>query len=118
MRVDPWRAQSAVTSIEPFQAVFDELPDDLRGLRGVSQQLVAHYMIDGDEPGGRVTGERLAEVDTRYADAMVARLLALGQPSLARERPTAERIVGCCRDFALLFVAMARHKGFPARIRV
>lgn len=115
--VEPWRTQSALTWIEPFRAVFDALPDDLAGLRGVSQQLVTHYMFSG-EGGGPVKGERLAETDIRYADAMIRRLLELGPPSLIGERPTAQRIVGCCRDFALLFVTMARHKGFPARIRV
>jgi len=64
-----------------------------------------------------ITGERLKEVDTRYADAMFARLLEMGPQKLSRERATDERIARCCRDFAVLFVAMARHKGIPARIR-
>jgi hypothetical protein len=54
----------------------------------------------------------------RYADKMFARILEMGSPKLSRERPPAERIAGCCRDFAVLFVAMARHKGIPARVRV
>src|SRR5687768_11054798 len=29
-----------------------------------------------------------------------------------------ERIVGCCRDFTLLFVSLARYHGIPARSRV
>ncbi len=49
---------------------------------------------------------------------MFARILELGEPTLLRKRPVAERIAGCCRDFALLYVAMARHKGIPARMRV
>jgi hypothetical protein len=57
-------------------------------------------------------------VDTRYAQTMFARLLAKGPPTLSRPRPTEERIAGCCRDFAVLFVTMARHKGYPARVRV
>jgi len=117
-RVEQWRSQSAVTQVGRFSPAIDALPSDLRGLRDVSRQLVAHYMFGGDEAGGPVSGPRLVEVDTRYADAMLGRLLELGAPSLARERPLAERIVGCCRDFTVLFVAMARHKGIPARMRV
>lgn len=64
-----------------------------------------------------VRGERLAEVDLRYAEAMLARLEVLGGP-LARTRPLAERIVGCCRDFTVLFLALARQAGLPARARV
>ena len=54
----------------------------------------------------------------RFAETMLLRLLETGQATLTRERPPEERIAGCCRDFATLFVTMARHKGFPARIRV
>ena len=115
---DPWRSQSAVTQVGPSGMSIDELPSSLSGLRKVSQQLVAHYMGSSDGVTGPITGERLKEVDTRYADAMFARLLELGPPKLSRERPPEERIAGCCRDFAVLFVAMARHKGIPARVRV
>lgn len=117
--IAPWRSQSAVT--QPGQSgatAIDDLPSDLSSLRAVSQQLVAHYMGSSDGTSGPVEGERLNEVDTRYADAMFSRLLDMGPPTLARERPATERIAGCCRDFAVLFVAMARHKGFPARVRV
>ena len=115
---DLWRSQSAVTQLGRARTAIDGLPPDLSSLRAVSQQLVAHYMGSSDGASGPVEGERLSEVDTRYAEAMFARLLAMGAPTLSRERPAGERIVGCCRDFAVLFVAIARHKGFPARVRV
>lgn len=113
-----WRSQSMVTQLGRTSAAIDAIPADLASLRAVSQQLVTHYMGSSDGTSGPVEGERLSEVDTRYAQAMVARLLAMGPPVLARQRPANERIVGCCRDFAVLFVAMARHQGFPARMRV
>ncbi len=115
---EPWRSQSAVTQVGPSGTAINELPSSLNGLRQVSQQLVAHYMGSSDGVTGPITGERLNEVDTRYADAMFARLLEMGPPKLSRERPPEERIAGCCRDFAVLFVAMARHKRVPARVRV
>ena len=116
--VNLWRSQSAVTRIDCTVKALDALPADLAGLREVSQQLLTHYMGFSDEASGPVTGQRLAEADTRYADPMFARILELGEPNLLRTRPAAERIAGCCRDFALLYVAMARHKGIPARVRV
>jgi transglutaminase-like putative cysteine protease len=118
---DPWRSQSAVTQLAQTSAAvkaIDDLPADLASLRAVSQQLVAHYAGSSDGTSGPVEGEQLSEVDTRYAQAMFAHLLAKGPPTLSRPRPAEERIVGCCRDFAVLFVAMARHKGYPARVRV
>jgi hypothetical protein len=33
-------------------------------------------------------------------------------------REPVDRVVGCCRDYTLLFVSMLRHKGIPARSRV
>ncbi len=113
-----WRSQSAVTQVFSSASALDDLPSDLLGLREVSRELVAHYMGASDGSSGQIVGERLKEVDLRYAEAMFARLLQLGTPKLARTRPPEERIAGCCRDFAVLFVAMARHKGIPARVRV
>ncbi len=113
-----WLEQSAVTSVERAGSAIDSLPSSVSGLREVSQQLVAHYMGNSDGSTGPVTGERLKEVDTRYADAMFLRLLEKGAPTLSRERPPEERLAGCCRDFAVLFVTVARHKQIPARVRV
>ena len=96
----------------------DELSSSLSNLREVSQRLVAHYMGNSDGTTGPITGERLKEVDLRYANAMFDRLLELGPPMLSRDRPPEERLPGCCRDYAVLFVSMARHKGLSARVRV
>jgi hypothetical protein len=112
-----WRPQSVVTDLGGFSTLIDELPSDLASLRRASQQLVVHYTSSGDEAENGGAAARIGEVDTRYAEAMFARILALGPPALTRERPPGERIVGCCRDFTVLFVAMTRHKGIPARAR-
>jgi Transglutaminase-like superfamily len=116
--VNPWCPQSAVTRVGAFGPAIDESPSDLFGLRATSRELVAHYLGASDGTSGPITGERLQEVDARYAEIMFARLLELGAPTLSRKRAPEERIAGCCRDFAALFVAMARHKGIPARVRV
>jgi len=113
-----WRSQSAVTEVGRSGRGIDEVPSSLGGLRDVSQQLVAHYMGSSDGSTPPIEGERLKEVDMRYADKMFAHLLEMGSPKLSTERPPTERIVGCCRDFAVCFVAMARHKGISARVRV
>jgi transglutaminase superfamily protein len=115
---DPWRSQSAVTQVGPSAPAIDDLPSSLEGLRKISQKLVSHYMGSSDGLTGPITGERLKEVDLRYADAMFARLLEMGPPKLSRERPPDQQIAGCCRDFTVLYVAMARRKGIPARVRM
>ena len=119
LQVDRWLCQSAVTFLGSSSAgAIDELPSDPFVLREVSQQLVAHYMGASDGSSVQITGERLKEVDLRYADLMFARLLELNSQKLLRKRTSDERIAGCCRDFAVLFVSMARHKGIPSRVRV
>jgi Transglutaminase-like superfamily len=113
-----WRPQSVVTRVGPWGKAIDAIPSSLDALREVSQKLVAHYMGNSDGSTGPITGERLKEVDLRYAEAMFRRLLEMGSPQLARARPPEERLAGCCRDFAVLYVSMARQKGIPARVRV
>jgi hypothetical protein len=114
-----WASQSRVT--EPGRQAgeaIDGLPGELSALREASSQLVFHYIGGGDFAANGVPAERMAEINTRYADEMFACVLERGEPTLARNRPPAERMVGCCRDATVFFLALARHKGIPARARV
>jgi hypothetical protein len=116
---DHWASQSPVTSPGPAAgAAIDALPSDLGELREAASQFVFHFQTGGDFAANGVPAERLAEIHTRYADAIFALLLSRGERSLARERSPGDRVVGCCRDATVLFVALARHKGIPARARV
>ena len=113
-----WKDQSKFTDPVAAGAVIDELPGDLAALREASSRLVFHYRADGDWAENGVPAGRAGEIDARYADSMFALLLSRGEPTLARKRLPPDRVVGCCRDAALLFVSLARHKGIPARMRV
>ena len=113
-----WAVQSLVTEPGPAAAAIDRLPSDLGALRAASQQLVFHYWADGDWAENGVAAERISEIDTRYAAAMFARLGELADLPLSAARQPRQRLVGCCRDFTVLFVSMARHKGIPSRARV
>jgi len=114
-----WASQSPVT--DPGAAgrtAIDALPGELGALREACSRLVFHYRAGGGFAANGIPAERMSEINTRYADAMLARVLERGEPSLARDRVAAERLVGCCRDATVLFLALARHKGIPARARV
>ena len=113
-----WAVQSLVTEPGPAAAAIDRLPSDLGALRAASQQLVFHYWADGDYAANGIAPERISEIDTRYAAAMFARLGELADLPLSAAREPRQRLVGCCRDFTVLFVAMARHKWIPSRARV
>jgi hypothetical protein len=113
-----WGGQSGVTDPGPARAALDELPPALAALRAASSRLVFHYRAGGDFAENGVPAERIGEINTRYADAMLALILGRGEPALGRERRPPDRVVGCCRDATVLFLALARHKGIPARARV
>lgn len=113
-----WASPSAVTLADDAGDVLDQLPDDIRALRQVSCNLVFHYWAGGDFDENGVDRRRVVEIDSRYADVMFDRLWTLGGRSLTAPRSPAQRVVGCCRDFTVLYVAMARRKGVPARARV
>lgn len=116
--VTDWARQSDVTDPGAAAAAIDELPAALGALREASSQLVFHYRAGGDFAENGVPAERIGEINTRYADAMLALILERGEPDLGRERRPPDRVVGCCRDATVLFLALARHKGIPARARV
>jgi hypothetical protein len=91
------------------------LPRDPAGIGAIVRNLTVHYRASGiDFPP-----DRLADIDTRW----VSRMLDLdherfdGAP-LDVPRPAERRVVGCCRDSALLTVAALRAHGIPARSRV
>jgi hypothetical protein len=115
---DGWARQSAVTDPGAAAGAIDALPAELAALREASSQLVFHYRAGGDFAENKVPAERMAEINTRYADAMLALILERGEPTLGRKRQAPDRLVGCCRDATVLFLALARHKGIPARARV
>jgi hypothetical protein len=109
--------QSRVTDPGKHVGLLDGLPRDIRGLCWVVQGLVIHYR-EGDRFGYAIPEERLSEVDTRYADRMLTRIREMDDSPLVEERPPEKRLVGCCRDFTVLFLTLARHVGMPARARV
>lgn len=113
-----YATHSRFTDPGPAAGWLDGVGPDLAELRRAAGGLVFHYWGNGDITDHGFPAERLAEVDLRYAADMFARLRTLNPAPLAEERAPTERIVGCCRDFTLLFVSMARHHGIPARSRV
>lgn len=96
----------------------DAVPKELGELREAASQLVFHYWAMGDITQHGFPAERNEEINLRYAEDMFARLRELSPAPPGGTRAPLERIVGCCRDFTLLFVSMARHHGIPARARV
>jgi Transglutaminase-like superfamily len=113
-----YAAQSRVTDPGRFAGRVDGLPATLASMRTAARELVFHYRADGDFAENGIAAGRIAEIDTRYAEDMLARLFQLADVPLGHPRAPAQRLVGCCRDFTVLFLAIARAHGVPARARV
>ncbi|MEV4055787.1 transglutaminase-like domain-containing protein [Amycolatopsis sp. NPDC049688] len=102
----------------PHADWLDATPRTVAALREAASELVFHYWGAGDITEHGFPAARRAEITLRYATDMWARLRELDPAPPGGPRPPLHRIVGCCRDFTLLFVSMARHHGIPARARV
>jgi hypothetical protein len=113
-----YAAQSRITDPGRFADRVAEVPPALTAMRTAARELVFHYSADGDFAANGIEASRVAEVDTRYAEDMLARLFQLADLPLGHPRAPAQRLVGCCRDFTVLFLAIARAHGVPARARV
>jgi hypothetical protein len=87
-------------------------------MRRAARQLVFHYRADGDFTENGIAAERIAEIDTRYAEDMLGRIVELSDSPLTADRRPCDRLVGCCRDFTVFFLAILRAHGVPARARV
>ena len=97
-------------------ASFDALPGDVASLATIVPGLLLHQHI-GPAYGAPIAAERIEEAHLREADDVLACVLAHDGAALSVPRPPGKRAIGVCRHFALLLVAMLRHKGIPARAR-
>jgi hypothetical protein len=113
-----WAKQSPVTDPGEFAELAREVPGILSGIRAAARGLVFHYRAGGDFAVNGISPSRIAEIDTRDARDMLARLTSLAAQPLASTRAASQRLVGCCRDFTVLFLTIARAHNFQVRARV
>jgi len=113
-----YATQSRVTDPGRFADLASGVAGDLPAMRAAAQQLVFHYRADGDFTENGIDAGRISEIDTRYAEGILGRLEQLADQPLAKPRQPSQRVVGCCRDFTVLFLSIARGHAVPARARV
>ncbi|WBQ07505.1 transglutaminase-like domain-containing protein [Kribbella sp. CA-293567] len=95
-------------------ALLDALPADVPALTAAVRNLLIHYR------GGGIafTGDRYEEINHRWVEAMLTTDQRRNGTPLTAPREPSDRIVGCCRDYALLTISALRQRGVPARSRV
>jgi hypothetical protein len=111
-------AQPAVmTAAGNHARLFDELPSDVATLTRIVQGLALHEHGAAPFYGVKIPEKRLSESHIRPVEQILDRLLAIDPRPLSVARSVDKRLVGTCRHFVLLLVAVLRAKGMPARGR-
>lgn len=113
-----FKQQSMFSAPGRFAALWDEVQPTIPEMKATIEPLIFHYRAHGDWYENGIDADRIVEIDLRYTDAMLSRIEELDPIESGQVRPPAKRMIGCCRDWALLFVSLARHHGFAARSRV
>jgi len=115
--LDFYARPAAMTAMGDHARLFESLPGDVAELSRVLQGLQIHeYMASAY--GFEIPDQRRAESHLRAVGPMLERLMALDDRPVAIARPPERRLVGVCRHFTLLLVALLRARGVPARARV
>jgi hypothetical protein len=116
MNTDGFRSPIDMSNAGAKAALLDGLPRDVGGLAKVVQGLLIHEHI---APAYSVTlsAEQHAQAHMRGVEKMLDCIVQKDSRPLPQARPPGERVVGVCRHFTLLHVAMLRRQGVAARAR-
>jgi hypothetical protein len=114
--LDFYTQPASMTTLDQYAAPADDLPDDVAGLARTVQGLLLHEHW-APAYGITLSDERRSQTHLRSAVQMLDCLSTEKGRSLTVARSLDERVVGTCRNFTVLFVALARAKGIPARAR-
>ena len=104
------------TSLEGFERQVEALPDDVASVAAAVQGLLIHEAL-APAYQTALSPARHAERELHSAVAMLNRATRFNPRPLHAPLPPECRVVGVCRHFATMFVAIMRHKGVPARAR-
>ncbi len=105
-----------MTGAGAYGVLLDPLPKEIAALCKVVQGLLIHPLVN-EWYGVELTSTQKKEVNIRPVREMLRLVNRLDPRPLSEPRPVDERVVGNCRDHAVLFCAMLRHQGIPTRAR-
>jgi len=114
--LDPYRTPVAMSDAGRQARLFEGLPHDVGGLARVVQGLLVHEHI-APAYGLALSPQQHAQAHLRSVEKILETIAAGDKRPLPVARPTGERVVGVCRHFTLLHVAMLRAQGVAARAR-
>jgi hypothetical protein len=113
---DIYRAPAAMSDAGSRAAMLDGLPHDASALAAIVQGVLMHEHV-ASTYGIELTADQHAQAQMRGVEKMLDRIARQDGRPLPVARPAGERVVGVCRHFTLLHVAMLRRQGVAARAR-
>jgi hypothetical protein len=116
MSPDAYRSPIDMSDAGGKAALLDGLPHDVGGLAKIVQGLLIHEHI-APAYGVALSAEQHAQAHMRGVEKILDSIARQDKRPLATARPAGERVVGVCRHFTLMHVAMLRRQGMAARAR-
>jgi hypothetical protein len=116
MSLDRFRTPIGMSHAGQQGNLLDGLPGDVGRLAKIVQGTLLHQHI-ASTYGVTLSAAQQLEPHIRSVESMLERIAAHDARPLTATRPAAERLVGVCRHYTLLHVAMLRRRGVPARAR-
>lgn len=120
-----YRTQSEISDPGKFTKYFGDLPDSISELCEIVQNTFNHiFWIMKKENYGispkdivEIGRDPNQELNLRRMEEKLEAYFSIDEKSFTEQRKPIDKIVGNCRDYALLLVSMLRYKGIPARVR-
>lgn len=106
-----------MTDPKEYAKELDALPENPKQLINVVQGLIIHGAL-GKLYGINFSKKQSNEELLRTVPQMLEAIFQINHHSLNEIREPKHRLVGMCRDYALLLISFLRHKKIPARLRV
>ncbi len=107
-------AHSRFSDPGPYAPLLDGVVPDLAVVGEVARNVVIHYRASGED----LPVETAGEIGSRWVSAILGHDQERHPEPLSVPRTPTTRVQGCCRDFALVSVAILRQHGVPARSRI
>ncbi len=113
---DFYSAHSVFSDPGHYAVLFSDLPDDIKSLVVCVNQLLFHY-ADQSLYGYTIPAAQYRELDHRLIKNTLAAILNKSSASLSMPRAHSQKVLGICRDSALMTCSILRSRGIPARLR-
>lgn len=116
MNLDYYIEQSRYSDPGAFSYLYEALPSSLASLIDAVNNLFVHA-ADSVIFIGNGLLPCYSELDARYISRTLSLLQHKKTMSLLHTRDSYNRVLGVCRDYALMLCSFLRSKGIPARLR-